>query len=68
MPKLKLSKEEQVGKLFRLRSGLYGLKDAAETWDKLLFDTLTECDLKEIDTAPCVFLVARQWYCALFMI
>lgn len=55
MTKQVLSKEEQSGKVLRLRSSLYGLKDAAKTGNKLLFDMLTECDLKDMDTAPCVF-------------
>lgn len=42
--------------MFRLRRGLYGLRDAAETWNKLLFQILELCGLKEMDTAPCVFI------------
>lgn len=34
---------------------MYGLKDAARTWNKLLLDTFSECGLKKMSSAPCEF-------------
>lgn len=62
MPKHTLPKEDQSGNVLRLRRSLYGLKNAARTWNKLLFDTLSESSLKEVNTAPYVSVDSRQWF------
>lgn len=49
------TEEQREGKIFKLRRSLKGLKEAARTWNKLLFKALEECGLKEMATAPCVF-------------
>lgn len=43
-------------KVFRFSKSMYGLKETERTWNKLLFETLTECSSKEMDTALCVFV------------
>lgn len=35
------------------------MKDGARTWNKRLSDKLSECDLKEMDTSPCVFVCKK---------
>lgn len=55
-PKRVLFIEEESVKLFRLRRILYGLTDVVKIWNKLRFNTLTECGVKERDMDPCVFV------------
>lgn len=48
-------KRQQKLKSFRLGKGLYGLKDAPRSSNKLLFSTLRKCRVREMNTAACVF-------------
>lgn len=46
-------REDKVMKLSRT---LYRLKDAARTWNKLIFQERGSQGLKELNSAPCVFV------------
>lgn len=41
--------------MFRLRRSIYGLRGTARIWNNLLFQILESCNLREMDTALCVF-------------
>lgn len=56
MPSRMPTEQMQNKAVFRLRKSLYGLRDAARIWSKLLFQTLESCGLKEMETEPCVFV------------
>lgn len=49
-------KVKQCKEVFRIRRSLYGLRDTATIWNKLLFQILELCGLREMDTAAWVFI------------
>lgn len=47
------------GKVMKLKSSLYGLRDAARAWSELLIKLITDRGLEPLKTAPCVFVKKR---------
>lgn len=60
LPKEMFSPARDTGKLIKLQDSLNRLKDAASVWSDLLFNTLNQHDLTEMETTPCLFVRKRM--------